>query len=411
MKTLFFDCFAGASGDMILGALIALGVDENELLLQLQSLNFSGYEITFETVNRSGLSATKANVSTPYETKHRHLSSIVKIIGESGLSESIKKRSIEIFTVLGRAEAKMHGTTIEKVHFHEVGAMDAIIDIVGACIGFELLKIENFACSALHLGSGFVKMAHGKFPVPAPAVAEILKSKNAPTYQTEILGELVTPTGAAIIATVCDNFGAMPTLDVQNIGYGAGTREYKDFPNVLRLIVGDAELEESKVQSMKSKVVNGDFDSASYKEILTLIETNIDDLSPQVLAFVQERALESGALDCWFEQIVMKKSRPAVKICILCERSDKEKFSQMLFDETTTLGVRCSEIERLSLARDFVKVQTEYGEITMKTAKTNGSTKVQPEFEDCRSAALKNNVTLREVETTAHKVWRESQEN
>ncbi len=208
MKTLYFDCFAGASGNMILGALIALGVDKSELTDQLALLSISNFEIETETVDRSGISSVHLNVKYQEERKHRHLSDIVKIIDESKLSDSVKKRAIDIFENLAIAEAKVHGINIEKVHFHEVGAMDAIIDVVGACIGFEILGIEKFVCSKIHVGSGFVNMEHGKFPVPPPAVAELLKG--IPIYSTEIVGELITPTGAAIISTVCDEFGANP---------------------------------------------------------------------------------------------------------------------------------------------------------------------------------------------------------
>lgn len=390
MKTLYFDCFAGASGDMILGALMALGIDEREFLAQLKLLNLSGYEVNFETVDRSGLSATKAFVKIPDERAHRHLSQILKIINESQLSENIKKRAAAIFTRLGAAEAKMHNVAIEKVHFHEVGALDAIIDIVGACIGFEMLGVEKFVCSKLHVGSGMVKMAHGNFPVPPPAVAELLR--HAPIYSTEITGELVTPTGAAIIATLCENYGAIPEMIVERVGYGAGTREYKDFPNVLRLMLG--------VQSSKSEV------KSSSAEILTLLETNVDDLSGQTAGFVLEKAFEMGALDCWFTPIQMKKNRPAVQISILCETIESEKFKQLLFAETTTLGVRVAQIERHCLSREIIKVATEFGEIEVKFARVNEQiTKFAPEYEQCRAAALKFNVPLREVETAVRRAF------
>ncbi len=221
---------------MILGALVALGVDEKELVEQISLLNIADFSIEFTTKDKSGISAIHADVKVPHEHAHRHLHTIEKIINDSRLDEKIKRRAIEIFTRLAEAEAKIHGIDVQKVHFHEVGAMDAIIDVVGACIGFELLGIEKFVCSKIHVGSGFAKMAHGKFPVPPPAVAELLQ--NAPIYSTEIEGELITPTGAAIIATVCDEFGNLPEMIVEKTAYGAGTRDYKDFPNALRLILG-----------------------------------------------------------------------------------------------------------------------------------------------------------------------------
>ncbi len=236
MKTLYFDCFAGASGNMILGVLVALGVDETALIGQIRLLDITDFTIEFSTKNKSGISAVYADVRVPHENGHRHLSTIEKIIKDSRLSEKIKIRAIKIFTNLATAEAKVHGVDVQKVHFHEVGAMDAIIDVVGACIGFEMLGIEKFVCSKINVGSGFVNMAHGKFPVPPPAVAEILKG--APIYSTEIEGELITPTGAAIIATVCETFGQIPEMTIEKTAYGAGTRDYVDFPNVLRLIMG-----------------------------------------------------------------------------------------------------------------------------------------------------------------------------
>ena len=240
MRTLYFDCFAGISGDMTLGALVDAGADARELTERLALLGVEGYEISFEKVDRSGISATRAVVRlTKEEKKHRHLSHIEKIIGDSRLNDSVKEQALKIFRRLGEAEARVHDVPVERIHFHEVGAVDAIVDVVGACIGFELLRVERFAASALHVGSGTVEMAHGRFPVPPPAVAELLKG--APVYSTDIVGELVTPTGAAIVATVCEEFGALPRMRVGATGYGAGGREYKNFPNVLRVLVGESD--------------------------------------------------------------------------------------------------------------------------------------------------------------------------
>lgn len=250
MKTLYFDCFAGASGNMILGALVALGVDEEALIEQIKLLNVPDFEIEFTTVNKSGISAIHANVKVPHEHAHRHLHHIEKIINDSDLANKIKNRAIQIFTRLATAEAKIHGIEVNKVHFHEVGAMDAIIDVVGACIGFEMLGIEKFACSKIHVGSGFAKMAHGKFPIPPPAVAELLQG--IPIYSTEIEGELCTPTGAAIILTLSETYGEINDLNIEKIGYGAGTRDYQDFPNVIRLFVSESQ--RSKVKGQRSKI-------------------------------------------------------------------------------------------------------------------------------------------------------------
>ena len=237
MRTLYFDCFAGASGDMILGALVAAGVDPDELREQLSRLNVDGFNISFETVDRSGLSATYARVETAHEHKHRHLSDVKDIIESSGVSNAAKQLAVQIFTRLAEAEARVHNEPVDHVHFHEVGALDAIVDIVGAAICFDLLKIDRFVCSPLHVGSGMIQMAHGRFPVPPPAVAELLTG--VPFYATDIQGELLTPTGAAIITTVCSEFGPIPHMKTDVAGYGAGTREYKDFPNVLRVLIGE----------------------------------------------------------------------------------------------------------------------------------------------------------------------------
>src|SRR5678815_4428625 len=296
MKTLYFDCFAGASGDMILGAMVAAGVEPGYLREQLSLLPVSGFNLNFETVNRSGLSATYARVETAHEHKHRHLTDIKQIIEASGLPDAVKQRAVQIFTRLAEAEARVHNEPVDQVHFHEVGALDAIVDVVGAAICFDALKIERFVSSPLHVGSGMVKMAHGQFPIPPPAVAELLKG--VPFYSTEIKGELLTPTGAAIITTVCSEYGPIPEMKTDATGYGAGTREYPDFPNVLRVLLGETE---------------GD---TGTDERLWMLETNLDDASPQIIGHVMDRVLESGALDCFFTPVQMKKNRPGV-FCLL----------------------------------------------------------------------------------------------
>ena len=400
MKTLYFDCFAGASGNMILGALVALGVDKDELVEQIRLLDITDFEIEFTTRDKSGISAVHAEVRVPHEHAHRHLHHIEKIIDGSRLPENVKRRAVEIFTKLAEAEAKIHGIDVQKVHFHEVGAMDAIIDVVGACIGFEMLGIEKFACSRIHVGSGFAQMAHGKFPIPPPAVAELLK--NAPVYSTEIEGELITPTGAAIIATVCDEFGAIPEMRLEKTAYGAGTREYKNFPNALRLILGEIETQRRRdAESFKGKSEN-----------LLLIETNIDDLSPQILGFVMERAFELGALDCWFTPIQMKKNRPATMVSILCEQAKREVLSGLLYRETTTLGIRVREVERDCLPREMVKIETEFGEIDVKIARYNGVVvNSMPEFDQLKKAALENNVSLQKVKSSVEQKLKSLEDN
>jgi pyridinium-3,5-bisthiocarboxylic acid mononucleotide nickel chelatase len=379
MKTLYFDCFAGASGDMILGALVAAGVDHNELRAQLALLDVDGFAIDFEQANRSGLSATYARVQVAHEHKHRHLSDITKIINGSKLNAAVKARAIAIFTRLAEAEGKVHNEPVEHVHFHEVGALDAILDVVGASICFDLMQIERFVSSPLHVGRGMIQMAHGTFPVPPPAVTELLKG--VPFYSTEIKGELLTPTGAAIITTVCSEYGPIPLMTTDRTGYGAGTREYKDFPNVLRVLVGETE-----------STSPGD-------QKLWMLETNLDDVSPQIMGHVMDRAFALGALDCYFTPVQMKKNRPGVLLSILCEPDRKESLMELLFKETTTLGIRTQQLGRRALPRTIVRVETEYGPIDVKVARLNGTVvNEMPEFDQCREVAIKAGVSLKEVE-------------
>jgi uncharacterized protein (TIGR00299 family) protein len=382
MKTLYFDCFAGASGDMILGAMVAAGVDPQILSEHLSLLGVKGFEIEFVSVNRSGISAIQARVHTLPEHAHRHLGDILKIINESRLSDNVKHRAGMIFTRLAEAEALVHNEPVTQVHFHEVGALDAIVDVVGASISFELLGIQRFVCSALHVGSGSVEMDHGRFPVPPPAVIELLKG--VPIYATDIKGELVTPTGAAIIVTVCSKFGALPKMRLTKSGYGAGTREYEKFPNALRVLIGEEE------------------DPTADGERLMMIETNVDDLSPQIFGHVMERALEMGALDCYFTPIQMKKNRPGVLLSILCREEDQARLSEMVFAETTTLGIRSHAVERRALERTIKRVETRYGPIDVKVARLNGHVlTLMPEYEQCREAARAARVPLRVVEDEA----------
>jgi len=391
MRTLYFDCFAGISGDMTLGALVGAGADERALTERLALLDVQGYEISFEEVERSGISATRANVRlTKDEHHHRHLADIRGIILRSRLGDLVKERAARIFTRLAEAEARVHNVAVESIHFHEVGAVDAIVDVVGACIGFELLGVERFEASALHVGSGTVEMAHGRFPVPPPAVAELLRG--APLYSTDIRGELVTPTGAAIVATLCESFGPMPTMRLLSTGYGAGAREYKNFPNVLRVLVGESESDgEGAGES-----------AAERDELLTVVETNVDDVSPQVLGHVLEQALARGALDCYLTHVQMKKNRPGVLVTILCRNEDREAMLDLLLAETPTLGARSYTVRRRALEREAVTVETEFGRIAVKVGRLRGhAVSATPEYEECREAALRAGVPLREVQEAA----------
>lgn len=384
MTTLYFDCFAGASGDMILGALVGAGVDPQTLSAQLALLDVEGFSVEFEKVDRAGLSCTYARVVTKPEHVHRHLGDVLKIIYDSRLNEGVKARAARIFSRLAEAEAAVHNQPIESIHFHEVGALDAIVDVVGAAVCFDLLQIDRFVCSPLHVGSGTVEMAHGRFPVPPPAVTELLKA--APIYATDIKGELVTPTGAAIIASVCDEYGPLPPMQLNRSGYGAGSRTYEKFPNALRVLIGREQASSNET-------------GTSNLETLWMLETNIDDLSPQVFGHVMERALELGALDCYFTPIQMKKNRPGVLLSVLCNAAEKETITQMLFAETTTLGIRSYAVERRSLERQVIKVETQYGAIGVKVARMNGHVvNEMPEFDQVQSAAVRAGVPFRTVE-------------
>jgi uncharacterized protein (TIGR00299 family) protein len=383
MKTLYFDCFSGASGNMILGALFGLGVTKDQITAELRKLSIPDFEIRLQNVDRSGIASLHAEVIVPSEHTHRHLTDILGIIQKAELSERVKNWSAGIFTSLAEAEAKVHGIAVEKVHFHEVGGLDAIIDVVGSCIGFELLGVERFICSRINVGSGFIEMEHGKFPVPPPAVAELLR--DVPIYSTEVAGELITPTGAAIISTLCDSYGAIPQLTVEYVSYGAGTRTYERFPNVLRLMLGTID-----------EVKAGDNDS------LVLLETNLDDLSPQVLGYVMERAFELKALDCWFTPIQMKKNRPATMISILCRPPDKATLSELLYSETTTLGIRVRNVERECISREVVKVSTAFGNIDVKIARYDGRVvNAMPEYDQVRAAAMSAKAPFRIVSDAA----------
>ncbi|MFN2530132.1 MAG: nickel pincer cofactor biosynthesis protein LarC [Pyrinomonadaceae bacterium] len=382
MRTIYFDCFAGASGDMILGAMVAAGVEPAALIERLRLLPIQGFEVEFQTVTRAGLGATYANVSTTEVKSHRQLSEILDIINRSALSTVVKDRSSKIFRRLAEAEARVHNQTVEQVHFHEVGALDAILDIVGAAICFELLQIERFMCSPLNVGSGTVNMAHGVFPVPPPAVTELLRG--VPFYSSDVRGELLTPTGAAIITATCDRYGSLPTFLLEATGYGAGSREYEMFPNVLRVMIG--QISEQGAEDAR----------------LWMLQTNIDDASPQLIGNVMDRVFELGALDCYVVPVQMKKNRPGFLLSILVSPEQKQLMMELLFTETTTLGVRAHQVERRALERRMITVDTSYGPIDVKVAYLNGRVvNEMPEFEQCRNAARKAGVPLKKVEEAA----------
>ena len=388
-----------------MGGLVSLGLKPDDLKKELKKLNIPDFKIEVSDRNRSGINSVHVETICPEEKVHRHLSEIETIINNSELSNAVKSRSVRIFRSLAAAEAAVHGVDIDKVHFHEVGAMDAIIDVVGSCVGFEKLGIERFAGSKIHVGSGFIEIAHGRYPVPPPAVAELLKG--IPIYSTEIEGELITPTGAAIVASVCSKFGEIPEMTLEKTGYGAGSREYDRFPNVLRLILGT--VEEDKNGSFCESLLSYEQTSIIDSQKLILIETNLDDVSSEILGYVMEKAFEIGALDCWFTPIQMKKNRPATMISVLCEMSSRQILSEMLFLETTTLGIRISEVDRHCLPRDVEKVNTEFGEVELKIARYGKRiVNVKPEYEALKKAAKAAGLSIKEVETKIFRSFEKS---
>ena len=383
MKIAYLDCFSGISGDMTLGALVHAGCDLAELEAQLRRLPVPGWTISAEAVARRGFRATHVKVVSADPQRHRSLSEILHMIERAGLEPPVAERASRIFQRLGEAEALVHGMPIEKVHFHEVGAVDSIVDIVGAAAGFEQLGIEEFFCSPLNVGSGRVETQHGSLPVPAPATAELLRG--APTYSTGIERELVTPTGAAIVATLVSKFGPQPAMTVSAVGLGAGTAQLAEQPNVLRLFVGEA------VSTRKTAESPAD-------EEIAVLEANLDDMSPQIYGFFAERALEAGALDVFSVPVQMKKNRPGQLITVLCQAADAGKFSDLLFRETTTLGVRESRVQRRTLQRESVAVETSLGSIRVKVARLNGDVlNFAPEYEDCQKVAAELGVPLKRV--------------
>jgi uncharacterized protein (TIGR00299 family) protein len=389
MKLAYFDCFSGISGDMTLGALVDAGCAVEHLRSELQSLQIPGWELTAEKVWKNGMAATYVKVKTEDQQKHRSLSTILEILQKSQLAPQVRERAGAIFTKLGEAEARVHDVPLEKIHFHEVGAVDAIVDIVGSCIGFHALGIEKFACSALNVGGGTAKMAHGVLPVPAPATANLLQGK--PTYSNGVQKELVTPTGAAIVATLCDSFGPQPPMSVTSIGYGAGTADLEGQPNVLRLMVGEAAEKRAAAES----------------ETIRVLEANLDDMNPQIYGYFLEKALAAGALDVFATSVQMKKNRPGMLVTVLSKPEDEAKFHEMLFAETTTLGVRTYTAERRVLARQWETVHTAFGDVRIKVARLNGHIRqASPEFEDCRKLAEAKNVPLHRVMDEAIQTWK-----
>ena len=379
----YFDCFSGISGDMVLGALVDAGAELREIEADLRGLGLENWSISAEKVQRGAIFATRVKVTSKKEHHHRGLSVILKRIEEAHLAPRAAARATRIFERLAEAEAKVHNIEVEKVHFHEVGAVDSIVDIVGSAIGFELLGIDEFACSRFDVGGGQVKTAHGVLPVPAPATAELLRG--APTYSSGIERELVTPTGAAIATTLATRYEGIPPMTLRTIGYGAGSAELKEKANVMRLLIGDSAASESEV--------GGRWDSP-----VTVIETNLDDMSPQIYGYFAERALMAGALDVFSTPVQMKKNRPGQLVTLLSEPEDVTRLIDLIFSETTTIGVRTYDVRRKTLNREFVAVETPLGSVRMKVSRMNGTIlNATPEYDDCQRIAAERGVPLKQV--------------
>jgi pyridinium-3,5-bisthiocarboxylic acid mononucleotide nickel chelatase len=377
----YFDCFSGISGDMVLGALVDAGADLRAIEAELRKLGLDGWSISAEKVKRGAIFATQVKVETSEEHHHRGLSIILGRIDKAGLAPRAAERARRIFTRLAEAEAKVHNMPVEQVHFHEVGAVDSIADIVGAAIGFELLGIDEFACSALDVGAGQVKTAHGLLPVPAPATAELLRG--APMYTSGIARELVTPTGAAIATTLSTRYAQIPEMTLRAVGYGAGSASLTEKANVLRILIGENATSEA---------------GEHWDAPVSVIETNLDDMSPQIYGYFVERALAAGALDVFSTAVQMKKNRPGVLLTILCDAAHTARLIDLVFRETTTIGVRTYDVRRKVLDRETVPVATPFGEVRVKISRMNGSVlNATPEYEDCQRLAAEKGIPLKQV--------------
>ena len=383
MRICYLDAFSGISGDMTVGALADAGADRGALAEMLDSLA-TGAAFRFEKTTRRGIAATKFFVDFAPATRHRHLNDILQLISKSRLPARAKTNAGAVFQKLGEAESKVHGIPIERVHFHEVGAVDSICDIAGACAAFDLLGIETIHASPLNVGSGTVRTEHGTLPVPAPATAELLTGK--PIYARGPCIELTTPTGAAIASTLAVDFGALPPMRITATGYGAGDKDFPDHANVLRVLIGE---------------------STGAEEATTVIvlEANIDDASPQVLGYAMERLLEAGALDVTLESVLMKKNRPGTLVRVIARPEDREALSNLIFAETTTLGLRTYSAERRVQARHIREVDTPHGKVRIKVSE-DGS--FAPEYDDCRRIARESGVPLKQVLAEANLAYQKT---
>jgi len=390
MKIAYFDCFSGISGDMTVGALLDAGLKIETLEKELKKLGLSGYQLEVNKVIKKGISATQFKVKIKEEGVERRFKDILTNLEESKLDEEIKKETKKIFFNIAQAESKIHQKDMDKIHFHEIGGLDSILDITSAVIGIKTLGIEEIYSSALPVGKGFVKCAHGVIPVPAPATLELLK--NIPTYSGGIESEMITPTGAAIIGTLAKSFGERPLMKIERIGYGAGEKEFT-IPNILRVSIGEKKLKDEK---LKDGYVSDE---------AVLIESNIDDMNPEFYDYIMDQLFSQGALDVFLTPIQMKKNRPANMLSIVIYEQNLKEILEVLFSESTTLGVRIREIKRLKLAQQNFIAETKYGKIKVKVGMFKGEIKnVAPEYEDCKKIAEQHQVPLKEVYEEVKKV-------
>lgn len=363
MKIAYFDCFSGIAGDMLIASLLDAGLDFEYLKNEIEKLGLGKVRLKNRKLVKQNIASTYFEVEYEDQHHHRHLKDLNALVENRGLPDAIVEKAKNVFLTIAEAEARIHGMPLEKVHFHEVGAIDTIVDVVGALLAFQKLGIEKVFCSPLNVGSGFVTFSHGRFPVPAPATAEILK--NTPTYSTNSQGELVTPTGAAVITTLADRFGDMPFMKVESIGYGAGTRDF-EHPNVVRVYIGEA------------------FAPSETDEIFVL-EANIDDMNPQFYEPVMEKLFTEGALDVFFTPVQMKKNRPATKLTVLSGTGNEKSLASLILKETTTLGVRMRKESRMILERESKEIETPWGKVRIKISGLNGEVyHKSAEYEDLR---------------------------
>ena len=392
MKTLYLDLIAGASGDMFLGALIDAGVNAQELAEQLKGLHLDEFKLQAKKVTKNGFQATKVDVLVGKQPPERHLPEILEIISQSSLPNSIQERASAIFQHIGEVEASIHNKGLDEIHLHELGGTDTIVDVTGTLLGLALLDVSSIVSSTIPVGSGFIQGAHGQIPLPAPATLGLLQG--LPIKGLDVQSELVTPTGAALLAALVDEFGPAPAMTIDGVGYGAGTRDLP-IPNLMRVLIGRPLTEPIPDQ-----------------ESLISLETNLDDQNPEAYSYLLELLFQAGALDVCYVPIFMKKNRPGTQIQVLTDRGRSQALKEILFRETSTLGIREQAVTRDSLPREIHQVSTPYGQVSVKvTTLSTGELKVKPEYEECRILALKNNLPLREIYQAALAGFKADQES